>query len=134
MVAEAHTFLGDFAQACQTPYLKTATVCQHGAIPTGKAVQSAEIANGLVARSQAQVVGVAQNNLSSKCFQILGVRGLNRALCTHGHENGGRYLAVRQVQGAQACAAGVSFVQGETHELRTNLAAKMGLPMASHCC
>ena len=134
MVAETYSFFGNFPQTCQTPYLEASTVRQHRAIPARKSMQPAQVAYGLIARSEAEVIGVAQDNLSPQCFQVFRMQGLDGSLGAHRHENGSGDIAVRQVQGAEACAGGVRFMKGKTHELRTNLAAKMGLPMASHCC
>ena len=73
MVAEAHALLRNLAQACQAPYLETAAIRQHGAVPPRKGVQPPQLAHALITGAQAQVVRVAQNNLCAQGLQILRV-------------------------------------------------------------
>ena len=56
------------------------------------------------------MVGIAQHNLRAQRLQILRVQGFHRALGAHGHENGGGYIAMRQMQRTQTRTTGVYLV------------------------
>ena len=110
VVAEAYAFLGNLTQARQTPHLEATGIGEHGLVPAGEGMQTTQVADGFIARAEAEVVGIAQDNLGTKGLQVFRVQGLYRALRAHRHEDGGGYIAVRQVQRAETSAAGVYFV------------------------
>ena len=70
MRVECHAFLGDIAKFRQAEHLKATAVRQNRTIPTGELVQAAHIGNQLVARSQMQMVGVAEHNLGADILEI----------------------------------------------------------------
>ena len=78
-------------------------------------MQPSQVADSFISRAQAEVVGVSQNDAGTQGFQVLRVQGLDRPLRAHGHENGGGYIPVRKVQGAQSRAARVRGGQVKAH-------------------
>ena len=110
MVAEAHALLRNLAQASQAPYLEAAAVRQHGAVPPREGVQATEVADGFITRAQAEVVGVAEDDVGAERLQIFRVQGFNRALCAYGHEDGGGHITMGEVQGAESRPGGVGAV------------------------
>jgi hypothetical protein len=58
-------------------------------------VEAAELCDQLVAGTEVQVVGVAEQDVRPEVAQLVGVKGLHGALRSDGHERGRRHLAVR---------------------------------------
>ena len=74
---EGHALLGDVAQLGKAEHLKPAAVGQNGTVPLRKLVQTAHLSHELVARTQVQMVGVAQHDL---CADVLEVERRQPAL------------------------------------------------------
>ena len=70
MGVEGDAFLGDLAKFGQAEYLESATVCQDGPGPTGELMKPAHVRYDLIARTQMQMIGVAQHDLCADFFQI----------------------------------------------------------------
>ena len=62
MRTEQHAFFGDLAQAVQTENLEAAGIGENGPRPVHELVQSAEFADGFVARAQEQMIGIGEND------------------------------------------------------------------------
>ena len=69
---KGHALLGDLAQLCEAEHLKSAAVGEDGAVPAGKLVQTAHLCHQLVARTQMQMVGVAEHDLRTDVLQVMG--------------------------------------------------------------
>ena len=85
--AEADAIISDFAQRVEREDLKAAGVGEQGARPTHESVQAAHAADGLMARAQVEVIGVAENDLRAEGFKHILRDGLDRSLRADGHED-----------------------------------------------
>ena len=85
-----------------------------GRLPSGEAVQAAEIADQFVAGAEPEVVGVAEDDLRAEQLEFGRVEGLHRALGADRHEDRGFHRAVGQCEAAAAGGAG--RVGGEEFE------------------
>ena len=65
VAAERHALLGNLAAVRQAEHLITAAVRQNGAVPAHEFVQPAAGFEHIRARTQVQMVGIAQNDLRS---------------------------------------------------------------------
>ena len=87
-------------------HLKSARVGEDRTIPPHEAMQSAEIANQLVARTQMQMIRVAENHLRAELAQIDGIERLHRRQRADRHERRRVDDAVRRRETTGAPAAG----------------------------
>ena len=71
MATELATLLTKFADACQRENLETSGIRQDRAVPCVELMQSARLTQNVKPRTQIQVVGVTQNNLSLHLFTQL---------------------------------------------------------------
>ena len=96
MTLELATFLTQLADACQREYLKAARVCQYRTVPGVELMQSASLSEDMKSRSQIQMIGIAENDLSLHLFPQFGeMHTLHTAHRTDGHKDGRLYLSVR---------------------------------------
>lgn len=97
MGSERDAFFFDFAAMAQRINLVAATVGQNGFVPAIKAVQTTRLLKNFYARSQVQMVSIAQNDLSANIFfqfpLMYSFYGADRA---DGHKYGGFYHAMRR--------------------------------------
>src|ERR1051326_2978685 len=63
-----HSMVCDLAQSAQTEYLVTARIRENGVRPGHESVQSAQLADELVARAKVEVIGVGQEDLHTEFF------------------------------------------------------------------
>ena len=96
MGTEAHALFAEPSQRGQREDLKAARIREEVAPPSGKAVEAARRANGLVARPQVQVVGIRQYYGKAQFREGLGPDGLDRRIRPYRHEGRGLDLAVGQ--------------------------------------
>ena len=89
-----HAGFGNLTDLGKGPDLKAARICEHGTVPSRKAVKSAEFRDHLSSGSQPEVIGVSENDLSIHCMKVLRMKGLNRALCADRHKDRGFDYAV----------------------------------------
>lgn len=98
--------------------MEAAGVCEHGAVPSGEGVKSAEIADDIGAGTQPKVVGIAEDDLGVDGDEVLGMEGFDGALGADGHENGRFNDPVRSGEAAASgFALGVGVEKFE-HRLR----------------
>ena len=101
--AELGTLLAQLADAGEGEHLETTAVGQHRAVEAVELVQAARLLQHVEARTEVQVVGVAQNDLRlDVVLQLRQVHALDGAQGTYGHEDGSLDLPV--VGRYQACA------------------------------
>ena len=86
--AEADAVVSDLAQRAEREDLKAAGVGEQGARPTDEAVQPAHAADGLVAGTQVEVIGVAENDLRAERFEHVLRDGLDRSRVPTGMKTG----------------------------------------------
>ena len=91
--------LVEFAQAED---LVAAAIGEDGTSPVHEAVQAAGPIDQLVAGTQVEVVGIAQNDAGVELFQILLGQGLDRGPGADRHEDRSLHRAVRGVEQAGA--------------------------------
>jgi len=84
-----HPLLLDLAAVGQAEHLVAAAVGQHGSRPADELVEAASPRNQLVAGSQIQVIGIAEDDLGPDIFEMLSREGLDHALRADGHEGRG---------------------------------------------
>jgi len=102
MALKDHAFLAYFAGACQRKYLVAAAVGEDGPVPAVEAVQAAGAFQHFGARTQVEMVGIAQDDLRLYIVGQLPLRyGFYAAGGAYGHENRGEDLTV--VGGYPAC-------------------------------
>ena len=107
-----HARVGDFVELRQGKHLKAAAVRENGPVPIHEGVQAARLFHQLVAGAHVKVVGVGQNNLRARFFEIARKDALYGRLRADGHIDGGFYIPVGRVQNACARARfGVGFYQ-----------------------
>ena len=108
-VAASSSTVGDLAQADQ---LEAAAVGEDGAVPAHECVQAAGALDEVDARSQREVVRVAEQDVGAACAHLVRVERLDRGVGAHRHEGGRPHLAVG---GAQAAGArrSVPGIDGE---------------------
>ena len=74
MGGKGHSLLLYLAELCKRKDLKSAAVGKNRTVPTGKFVKSTKLLYKLVARSDVEMIGVAELNLRPDVFQIVGVK------------------------------------------------------------
>ena len=100
---ELGPFLAQLADAGEGKHLETTAVGQHRAVEAVELVQAARLLQHVEARTEVQVVGVAQNDLRlDVLLQLRQVHTLDGTHGTHRHEDRRLYLPV--VGRYQACA------------------------------
>ncbi len=95
----------------QRENLKSARVCQHGAIPINKAVDAAQALEHLGARTEQQMIRVRENHARSRCCKAVDCLRLDGRLRSDRHKNRRLDVAVESVEFscARICAAGLFF-------------------------
>src|SRR3712207_4483843 len=103
--------LGDAARLCQREDLVAPRIGEHRTVPAGKAVQPAGLANDVGARSEVQVIGVAQHDPRPRRPQITRRQALYSPLGPDWHEGWGLGRAVRRTEytGPGVAVAGVDL-------------------------
>ena len=110
MRLECDAFVGDLAQTGKAEDLIAAGIGQKRAGPGHEAVKSAELADQFVAGAEKEMVGVAEDDAGLEFVpEIALVQPFDRCLCTDGHEDGRRDVAVFGVQDAGAGACDRAF-------------------------
>ena len=106
--AEAHAVVGEPAELLVAEHLEAAGVGEDGVVPAHKVVQAPHLGHEVGAGAHGEVVGVGEHDLGAERLERGGREPLDRGLGAHGHEDGGRDVAVRGVQDARArVSAGV---------------------------
>ena len=111
MGAEAHAFVGDFAQVGEAEDLKAAGVSEHGAGPADEAVQAADAADDFVAGAEIEMVGVAEDDLRAQRFEHVLRYGLDGAGSADGHEDWSFNGLVRQVHLTASSTSSVVLIR-----------------------
>jgi len=91
---EMHALLGDPPQGAEAEDLEPAAVGEDGAVPVHEPVETPVVPDQLVARTQVEVVGVAEDDLGPRLLEPRRGHGLDGSLRPHGHEDGRAHLAV----------------------------------------
>jgi hypothetical protein len=104
--AELDAIVSDFAERAEREDLKAAGVREDGARPTDEAMQAAHAANGLVAGTQIEMVGVAEDDFCAEGFERVLGNGFDGSLRADGHEDGGFNGLMGQEETAAAAAGG----------------------------
>ena len=86
--------------------LEAAGVSEHGARPTDEAMQAAHAANGLVAGTQIEVVGVAEDDFGAERFEGVLRDGLDGSRVPTGMKTGVSTVWMGQIETAAAAAGG----------------------------
>ncbi len=115
--AEADAFVGHLAELAERKDLKAAGIGEQGARPTDEAMQAAHAADGFVARTEIEVVCVAEDDLDAEGFEQILRDGFDGTGGAYGHENGGFNSLVGQDElGAAATGLGlIEEVELERH-------------------
>ncbi len=107
VVLETHALFGDFAQFRQRPDLEAAGVGEHRLLPGGESMESAELADQLMAGPEPEVVGVSEDDLGAEFLDFRRMQGFDRALGADRHEDRRFDRAMGQ---NQACRGGRSWM------------------------
>ncbi len=102
MAAKFNALLGDVAQCGERKNLKPSGVGQDGSVPAHEFVQSAEVANQLIAWTEMQVIRVGKDHLCADGFEICGIECLDSGGGTDGHESWSFDFAVWSCENASA--------------------------------
>jgi len=94
---EANALVAHLAQLAQAENLKAARVGQHGPRPTDEPMQPAHAPDGLVARPQVEMIGVAEDDFRAEAFEHILRHGFDRARSAHRHEDRRFDRSVRQI-------------------------------------
>ncbi|MEY4246312.1 MAG: hypothetical protein RLZZ245_3897 [Verrucomicrobiota bacterium] len=114
VILEADAFLGDFPKFRERPDLESARVSEHGFLPSGEIMESAEVADQFVAWAEPEVVGIPENDLRTEFLDFLGVESFDGALSADGHEN--RCFDGSMRQNESSAARGGLWIGGEDGE------------------
>src|SRR5687768_2107585 len=71
----------------EAEYLVATAVGEDGLVPAGELVKAAAPSDQLVAGTQHQVIGVAENDARTDLLKVLSSQGFYRALGAHRHED-----------------------------------------------
>src|SRR5262249_27606656 len=95
MRLKANPLLRQFAHCSQAEDLVAPAVRQNRPVPAHEAMQPAQLANQLRARTEIEMIGITKENLATHFFQISGQHRLDRPLSPHRHKSGGLHDAMR---------------------------------------
>jgi hypothetical protein len=96
----------DFADGSEAENLEATAIGKDGELPIDEVVKAASLAQDVHARSDVEVVSVAQDDLSAHLAEFAGIDRFDAALSADGHEDGGVYSAVRGFQATETGAGG----------------------------
>ena len=96
----------DFANGCEAEDLETAAIGKDGPIPIYEVVEAASSSDDFHARTDVQMIGVAEDDLGAHFAQFARIDGFDAALGADRHEDRGVDRAVRSGQTAEAGAGG----------------------------
>ena len=97
--------VGDLARRGEAVDLEAATVGEDGAVPAHEAMQAAHLGDEVVAGTEGEVIGVAEDHVGAGRFELVRRQSLDGGLGADGHEDGRIDGAVRSVQPAEAGGA-----------------------------
>ena len=104
--SELHAFFVDLAELGERKDLETAAVCENGSRPIEKLMDTAHIADNVVARTNVEMIGIGKLDLTADFIKILcGDTALDGRGSAHVHENGSLYRSVNGFKGAAARAS-----------------------------
>ena len=114
---EAHAVVRNFAQFGKTEDLVAAGIGEDRSVPGHEFVESAEIANQLMAGPKIKMIRIPENDLCAEFLQCLVAQTLHRSLRAHGHEERAIDRTVRSVQAAAPCSRriGIRNFEREIH-------------------
>jgi len=96
----------DGAEPCERENLKSSRVGKDRAVPAHEFVESAHLADDLVAGAKMQVVRVPENHGSAHLHEVVGIECLHRGESSDRHECRSLHIAVRRDENAGPCGAG----------------------------
>ena len=102
MALERHALFGDFAQRRQAHHLIPAAVGQYRAVPARKLVQPTQPRHTFRAGPQHQMVGVAQDDVRTRCAHFGRAHRLYRGGGADGHEGRRANFAAHHLNAAGA--------------------------------
>jgi hypothetical protein len=120
MRPELRAFFADHAPLGEAEHLEAAAVGEHRARPADKPVQAAAARDQVVAGTEKQVVGVAEDDLRAERLEIGVAHRLHRALRADRHERRRLDHAVRRAKLAPAGGA-VGVRDGKAERRRQRL-------------
>jgi hypothetical protein len=104
--AELDAIVSNFAERAKREDLEAAGVSKEGARPTHEFVKAAHAADGLVAGTEIEVVGVAEDDFCAERFERVLRDGFDGALGADRHEDRGFDSLMGQQETAAAAAGG----------------------------
>ena len=96
----------DVVELCEGKHLKSAAVGEDGPVPIHKFVKPSRLFNEFVPGAHVQVIGVGEDDLRPRLFQIAREHPLDGRLRADGHVDGRLDVAVRGVKYARTGARG----------------------------
>lgn len=117
MRAEGDPFFGDLAHLTEAEYLEAAAVGKDGLLPVHELVKASGFLDQIVAGTEEQVIGIAENDLRAHIVELFRRQRLDGRLRTDRHEHRCLERTVRSTQdsGTGAVAFGLLFV-GNNHK------------------
>ena len=91
---EDHTVVPDLVAVCEREDLVAARVGEDRPIPAHEFVDSAQLLDQFMPRTQVKVVGVGEDHGRSGALDLLGRNAFDGAAGAHGHEDGRLHLSV----------------------------------------
>jgi hypothetical protein len=105
---ELYAFLTDLAELREGEYLEAAAIRQNGSVPIEKLVDAAHIADNVVTRTNVEMVGIGELDLTADLIKILcGDTALDGRGSTDVHKDGS---LDRSVNGLKGTAARTAFL------------------------
>ena len=101
---EGHAVVVDCAGLCQREDLEAARIGEYGEGPTHELMQATHVTHDLVAGTQVEMVGVAQDERGIDLLELFGREGLDRRLRADRREDRCEQVAVRGGEDAGAGA------------------------------
>ena len=105
MRAESHATFGNGPKLAQRHDLIAAGIGQDRAVPAHEAMEAAESRDPLGSRAQHEVIGVAENDICARGFDVVDEHGFDRRGGADRHEGGGVDDAARSCDFSKARVA-----------------------------
>ena len=98
---EPHALVLYIVELCEGEDLKAAAVGEDGPVPVHELVQPSRLSDQLVTGAHIEVIGVCEDDLRTRLFQIARQDALDGRLRSHGHIDGRLDIAVRRMEYAR---------------------------------
>ena len=99
---ELDALFSNLSELLQTPYLESAAVRQHRAVPAHELLYTTRFRNQLCARSQVKVVRIRQDDFGIKFADVAASKPLDRRRSPYRHKHRRRHITVCRMDNPKA--------------------------------